>query len=32
MEIPDTSRTPIDEEMEDEEEVKFLMEIITIED
>ena len=32
MEIPDTSQIPIDEEMKDEEEVKFLMEIITIED
>ena len=32
MEIPETIQTPRDEEMKDEEEVKFLMEIITIKD
>ena len=32
MEVPDIRQTPIDEEMKDEEEVKILMEIITIED
>ena len=32
MEVPETNQTPISEETKDEEEVKFLMEIITIED